>query len=252
MTREENPRDRLFNPEPDTSDYRDRTEFGPEPVDETEDTVRDPEAHRPAPADEDRETSEEIAEEGARADATGADDPAASGRPGEMPTEETGEAGRSDVPDRSPVESARDETASAEAAHVSPSAETSDEGPSPAPVSVGVEGGRAPAPGAGEAGVLDDTNRDGPLLPASDADQMRTRWHELQAGFVDDPRRAVDEAAQLVSQATDRITSALKDRLGALDEGRSAGLGAGDESATEQLRTLMQRYHVLLDRLLAV
>jgi hypothetical protein len=101
-------------------------------------------------------------------------------------------------------------------------------------------------------GPVGDIGRGGPLLPSGDADQIRTRWHELQAGFVDDPRKAVEEAAQLVSHATDRVTAVLTDQLGALDEGRSAGTAVGDESATEQLRTLMQRYHVLLDRMLAV
>ncbi len=239
MTREDNPRDRLFNPDPDTSDYRDRTEFGPEPVDETEDTVEEPEAHRPRPADEDRGTSEAIADEGGREEHNPGTEEMAATRGAFV----TAPQGREDDED---VAVPREQRASDAAWHES---EPADVGGEPGAADVRDE---VPAPAAVPAAVPEDVDQTGALLPASDADQIRTRWHEVQAGFVDDPRTAVDEAAQLVSHASDRITSVLKDRLGVLDEGRSTGKSAGDETATEQLRSLMQRYHVLLDRLLAV
>ncbi|HEY8113089.1 MAG TPA: hypothetical protein VII16_09510, partial [Actinomycetes bacterium] len=75
---------------------------------------------------------------------------------------------------------------------------------------------------------------------------------EVQLGFVDDPRQAVDDAAELVSLAVDRVASLLRDQVGALNDDRPSGDADGGEPDTEGLRTLMQRYHALLDRMLEV
>jgi hypothetical protein len=230
VTTEQNPRDRLFDPDSDTADLRDRDEFGPAPVEETEDTIREPEAHRPRAADEDEQTSQAIAEEGAAA---------------------------SDEADRDPVDRVADrgDDAGAEVAD-RPNGAVATSNRSDADRDLdrpGEQVGEQPA----VADVPTDTGTAGadrgePLLSGSEADQLRTRWHEVQHEFVDDPQRAVDEAAKLVALAADRVTSMLRDQVGALDETRTVGSANDGEPATEQLRIVMQRYHVLLDRVLAV
>jgi len=39
----------------------------------------------------------------------------------------------------------------------------------------------------------------GPLFDNADADGFRTRWSAIQTGFVDEPRKAVEEADTLVA-----------------------------------------------------
>jgi hypothetical protein len=123
-----------------------------------------------------------------------------------------------------------------------------------------------------KAGIEPSADPDGPLL--SDADELRTSWQRIQAGFVDDPREAVADAAGLVEHAAQALTSALRQRQRQLramwdrdgmpdgveyaDSGGAAPRAAapdGDRQAaadgpdTEQLRLLIQRYRRLLDHL---
>jgi hypothetical protein len=105
------------------------------------------------------------------------------------------------------------------------------------------------APGGGQTPDVEDA---GALLPGAETDRLRIRWREVQLGFVDDPRQAVDDAAELVSLAVDRVASLLRDQVGALNDDRPSGDAGGSEPDTEGLRTLMQRYHALLDRMLGV
>jgi hypothetical protein len=329
VSTEQNPRDRSFDPDSDTADVRDR-EDGPEPVDETEDTIRDPAAHRPLAADPDQRASDAIAEEGAAApdgaaddhrveDNTG-DDSADDDRGGQEPVVRDSfgspgdeEAARfSDSPDDmtavpSPVapddaidtvdeprgmdegergdgdrgagdldrQSPRSATALAETSDMS--GEAADERLARADEGVdrtAADGGRADAaeradtraavpaaaalpgeqpsdeaPGGGETPDVEDA---GALLPSAETYRLRIRWREVQLGFVDDPRQAVDDAAELVSLAVDRVASLLRDQVGALNDDGPRGDANGGEPDTERLRTLMRRYHALLDRMLAV
>jgi hypothetical protein len=209
VSTEQNPRDRLFDPDSDTADVRDR-EDGPEPVDETEDTIRDPAAHRPLAADPDQRASDAIAEEGAAAPEGSVDD--------HRVEDNTGDDS--------------DMRAAVPAAAALPGEQPSDE-----------------APGGGETPAVEDA---GALLPSAETYRLRIRWREVQLGFVDDPRRAVDDAAELVSLAVDRVASLLRDQVGALNDDGARGDADGGEPDTERLRILMRRYHALLDRMLAV
>jgi hypothetical protein len=91
----------------------------------------------------------------------------------------------------------------------------------------------------------------GALLTGPAAEELRQRWHEIQHEFVDDPRHAVDDAAQLVSLAADRFTSMLRDRVDSLGERGPDKDKTDGEADTEELRVLMRNYHELLDRMLA-
>jgi hypothetical protein len=63
------------------------------------------------------------------------------------------------------------------------------------------------------------------------------QWHDIQAGFVDDPRLAVELAAQATAAALSALASDLQERQSALGQS-----GADD---TEQLRSALQGYRDL-------
>jgi hypothetical protein len=93
-----------------------------------------------------------------------------------------------------------------------------------------------------------------PLL--GDAVGLRASWQQAQAGFVDDPRAAVADAAELVEHTAQTLIGSLQQRQRALrtqwDNNGSAGArpaAAGDAADTEQLRHLMQDYRSLFNQL---
>lgn len=77
--------------------------------------------------------------------------------------------------------------------------------------------------------------------------QLRDRWHALQAKFVDDPRETVAEADGLVSEVLEELESAFSGARADLEGQWSRG----DDVSTEDLRRSLQRYRAFFDRLLA-
>jgi hypothetical protein len=96
-------------------------------------------------------------------------------------------------------------------------------------------------------GTADDGRLE-PLFDDSRTEELRARWHDLQARFVDDPRATVGDADSLVAEL-------LRDLAQTFDQARS-GLEEqwtrGDDVSTEELRVTLQRYRSFFDRLLAV
>jgi hypothetical protein len=92
----------------------------------------------------------------------------------------------------------------------------------------------------------EDSQRVQPLVGAEEASQFRSRWDAIQTAFVDDPRRAVEEANQLVDEVTSRVVETFTRGRGALEEQWSRG----DEVTTEELRVALQRYRAFFDGLL--
>ena len=86
-----------------------------------------------------------------------------------------------------------------------------------------------------------------PLLPEADLQAASQRWHEIQSGFVDDPRRAVADADALVGVLVQQITR-LFDHERAQFE---ALWDRGDHVSTEELRVGLQRYRNFFERLLS-
>jgi hypothetical protein len=76
--------------------------------------------------------------------------------------------------------------------------------------------------------------------------EMNTRWQEVQTEFVDDPRKSVSHAHQLVSDAVQRIVDTFTEERNQLERQWSEG---GDVS-TEELRVCLQRYRAFFTRLL--
>jgi hypothetical protein len=87
-----------------------------------------------------------------------------------------------------------------------------------------------------------DVHRQTSFMSIPDAASYMQRFEAVQAEFIDEPRRAVEKAESLVSEAIDRMMDSLKEELHR-SRARSDGDG-GDE--TEQLRIAMKRYRDLL------
>ena len=86
----------------------------------------------------------------------------------------------------------------------------------------------------------------GPLFVEEESARYRSRWDEIQARFVDDPRGAVGEADELVSTVIGELESSFRSRRDSLE----AGWQEGDESSTESLRLALQAYRSFFGRLL--
>lgn len=83
-------------------------------------------------------------------------------------------------------------------------------------------------------------------LPDPALGQAGARWQQIQAGFVDDPRRSVAEAHKLVDDLMERIVQEFARERSALEQQWSKG----EEVSTEDLRICLQRYRSFFNRLL--
>jgi hypothetical protein len=91
-------------------------------------------------------------------------------------------------------------------------------------------------------------NQPAPLFEPAALSQFNTRWSEIQTGFVDEPRRAVQQADALVSDVIKRIADSFGSERGALER----QWDRGDNVSTEDLRQALQRYRSFFSRLLTV
>ena len=89
--------------------------------------------------------------------------------------------------------------------------------------------------------------RPGPLLPSAEGGELRHRWDTIQTGFVDEPRRAVEEADGLVAQTMKRVAEVFAQERAALETQWTRG----ESVSTEDLRLALKRYRSFFDRLLA-
>lgn len=87
-----------------------------------------------------------------------------------------------------------------------------------------------------------------PLFPGEESERFRSLWKEIQTGFVDEPRRAVEQADDLVKEVTDRLSAVFTRSRDELERQWTAG----DEVSTEDLRQALQRYRSFFERLLSV
>lgn len=87
-----------------------------------------------------------------------------------------------------------------------------------------------------------------PLLTEDEAGDLRRHWEQIQGGFVDEPRRAVEEADQLVAAAMKRLAEVFASERSQL-EGQ---WDRGDDVSTEDLRIALRRYRSFFERLLSV
>ena len=89
--------------------------------------------------------------------------------------------------------------------------------------------------------------REEPLLPPSDLEELRRRWDSVQTQFVDEPRRAVEDADALVAEVMRNLADTFASERASLEEQwERAG-----EADTETLRVTLQRYRSFFNRLLS-
>jgi len=86
-----------------------------------------------------------------------------------------------------------------------------------------------------------------PLFAGDDAERFRSRWQEVQAGFVDEPQRAVKDADSLVAELMQRLAETFSQERTNLE----SQWDSGDDASTEDLRVALQRYRSFFDRLLS-
>ncbi len=108
----------------------------------------------------------------------------------------------------------------------------------PTPVASGPNEAKAAATGK----VTSST----PLFSESDVNDLRGRWSNVQAGFVDEPRHAVEEADKLVAAVMKRLAEGFANERSTLEK----QWDRGDNVSTEDLRVALQRYRSFFDRLL--
>lgn len=87
---------------------------------------------------------------------------------------------------------------------------------------------------------------DSGFLPDDRMASLRERWDDVQAGFVDDPQNAVQQAHGLVTELVDELVRTFSQERTTL-EGQWKSGGSAD---TETLRVALQRYRSFFNRLL--
>jgi hypothetical protein len=85
------------------------------------------------------------------------------------------------------------------------------------------------------------------LVGADEAEGFVARWQEIQAGFVDEPRRAVEDADALVADLMQRLAQMLASEREQLESHWATGV----DVSTEDLRQGLRRYRSLFERLIA-
>ncbi|HZQ35191.1 MAG TPA: hypothetical protein VFD32_04610 [Dehalococcoidia bacterium] len=85
------------------------------------------------------------------------------------------------------------------------------------------------------------------LLDGSLTDELRRRWTDVQASFVDEPRQAVKQADGLVAEVMKQLAETFAQERSHLEQQWDRG---GDVS-TEDLRVALRRYRSFFERLLS-
>ena len=85
------------------------------------------------------------------------------------------------------------------------------------------------------------------LFPEDELHNFRARWDQAQTSFVDEPRRAVEQADGLVANVIQRIAEQFSNKKSELEERWSKG----ENVNTEDLRQALRQYRSFFDRLLS-
>jgi len=88
---------------------------------------------------------------------------------------------------------------------------------------------------------------DARLLADHEGAELGRRWEAIQVTFVDDPRRAVEEADGLVAH----VMQQLADGFARERENLEGQWSRGEDVSTEDLRVALQRYRSFFQRLLS-
>jgi hypothetical protein len=86
------------------------------------------------------------------------------------------------------------------------------------------------------------------LFVANESNELRARWDSIQVGFVDEPRKAVQEADALVSATIKRLAEIFADERQKLEQ----EWDRRENISTEDFRVALRRYRSFFARLLAI
>ncbi len=86
------------------------------------------------------------------------------------------------------------------------------------------------------------------LLNENQMQTFRSRWTDIQTGFVDEPRRSVEQADNLVAEVMQELARTFANEKDKLE----SQWGQGQNVSTEDLRQALQRYRSFFDRLLSL
>jgi hypothetical protein len=107
---------------------------------------------------------------------------------------------------------------------------------------------RRPEEFRGPQGTVTKPEERAQLFASNEAQDLRSRWEKIQTGFVDEPRKSVQDADGLVAEAIKRLTETFTQERAKLEH----EWDRGEDASTEDLRLALRRYRSFFDRLLAV
>ena len=87
-----------------------------------------------------------------------------------------------------------------------------------------------------------------PLFPDDQLRELQARWNDIQTGFVDEPRSAVQRADSLVASTMQNLAEAFSRERSKLEQ----QWDRGDSISTEDLRVAFQRYRSFFRRMLSL
>jgi len=87
-----------------------------------------------------------------------------------------------------------------------------------------------------------------PLFAENESHDFRSKWDQIQSSFVDEPRKTVQDADNLVAQTMKRLAEIFSDERKKME----TQWDKGDDVSTEDLRVALQRYRSFFNRLLAM
>ncbi|HCC56242.1 MAG TPA: hypothetical protein DEQ47_03095 [Solibacterales bacterium] len=120
------------------------------------------------------------------------------------------------------------------------------------------EGGRGtealaaePPTGAAGARMAREPEREAAaaLFAEDETQSFRGKWTDIQAEFVDEPKKSVEKADHLVAETIKRLAEIFAEERNKLEHEWSRG---EDRVSTEDLRVALRRYRSFFDRLLSV
>ena len=95
---------------------------------------------------------------------------------------------------------------------------------------------------------LREEEKNAPLFSEQESKNLYAKWDALQVGFIDEPRRAVEQADNLVATAMKRTAEVFAEERARLER----QWDRGDSVSTEDLRVALRRYRSFFQRLLSV
>lgn len=93
-----------------------------------------------------------------------------------------------------------------------------------------------------------DNHQPAALFGENEVSEFRNRWSDIQTGFVDEPRKAVENADNLVASLMKKLAEGFANERAGLEKQWDQGTNV----STEDLRVALQRYRSFFDRLLKV